>query len=571
MPFPRAQGKKILILHNRREGQKVRQERLHVFDGYADAEETLRSADSWAVLCDSIEANLGDSSQVDRVLLKKKLRTIIDRGPKQSRPDPLGKAAAELNETLQNLKQPLTPAQLKSLRTAEKELKELQRSIKEKLELLKTQNEEKKKMETYSTREGGNISTELLFEQGLAHYDRAEWDRARARFVQGIKADPKHVDLHVHAGLSELLENNLDMALARFDRAVELGRQEIDRFIAKNPDEHLKYENYKDWLDSQTCRLADECPELGTDACDDCDHHPRMEWIGLYSYHEHRPFFRAMTNKAVTLMRMKRYQAAIDTLLLCQSYDQLWGVSNMMGECHLCLGNPEEANQWYGEMLWPEAFYVKSLILVQLSKREEALRYLLTGVTHNWHIARMLKGDEKTEPIRYIGQALPKKLEASEFIYEHNHLFKSQTRFKAILRCILEDPEIEILLSELAEASKRRKQEREYRMPNNLWDIMNGNMNHQFLDQHVPRLLTRLEDKSSDYWTPEKNEILTVTVREIKQLNWLATLNNVPEKTLYLRPSHYSERVSAGDTVKILVTKSWHYKKRLFVSGEVVQ
>ena len=140
-----------------------------------------------------------------------------------------------------------------------------------------------------------------------------------------------------------------------------------------------------------------------------------------------------------------------------------------------------------------------------------------------------------------------------------------------MLRCILEDPEIEILLSELAEASKRGKQEREYRMPSSLRDIMNGNMNHRFLDQHVPRLLTRLEDKSSDYWMPEKNEIITVTVREKKQLNWLATLNNVPEKTLYLRPSQYAERVSAGDTVKILVTKSWHYKKRLFVSGEVEQ
>jgi tetratricopeptide (TPR) repeat protein len=377
------------------------------------------------------------------------------------------------------------------------------------------------------------------------------------------------VDLHVHAGLSELLEDNHDLALARFDRAVELGRQEIDRFIADNPYEHIKYENYESWLSSRTCKLADECPELDTEACDDCDNHPRMEWIGLYSYHRHRPFFRAMTNKAVTLMRMKRYPAAIDTLLLCQSYDQLWGVSNMIGECHLCLGNLEQANQWYGEMLWPQAFYVKSLILAQLGKQKEALRYLLTGIMHNWHIARMLKRDEKPEPIRYIGPALPDRLEASEFIHERNHLFKGQTRFKAMLRCILEDPEIENLLTDLKEASERRKEEREYRMPSNLWDIMHGNMDHQFLDQHVPRLLASLEDKSSDYWMPEKNEIISVAIQEKKQLNWLATLNKYPEKTLYLRPSHYSEHISEGDTVRVLVSKSWHYKKRLFVSGEV--
>ena len=62
--------------------------------------------------------------------------------------------------------------------------------------------------------------------------------------------------------------------------------------------------------------------------------------IGLMKF---RPFFRAMTNKAVTLMRMKRYQEAIETLLLCQSYDELWGVRNMIGECHFCLGGVAEA------------------------------------------------------------------------------------------------------------------------------------------------------------------------------------------------------------------------------------
>jgi hypothetical protein len=68
---------------------------------------------------------------------------------------------------------------------------------------------------------------------------------------------------------------------------------------------------------------------------------------------------------------------------------------------------------------------------------------------------------------------------------------------------------------------------------------------------------------------PEKNEIISVAIQEKKQLNWLATLNKYPEKILYLRPSHYSEHISEGDTVRVLVSKSWHYKKRLFVSGEV--
>ena len=46
MPFARAQGKKISILHNRREGRRVRQLRLHVFDSFAEAEESLAHARS---------------------------------------------------------------------------------------------------------------------------------------------------------------------------------------------------------------------------------------------------------------------------------------------------------------------------------------------------------------------------------------------------------------------------------------------------------------------------------------------------------------------------------------------
>ena len=92
-------------------------------------------------------------------------------------------------------------------------------------------------MDSNMIQEDGNVSAELLFEKGLDHYDHGEWDQAKTRFVQGIKVDPAHVDLQVHAGLSELLEGNHDLALARFDCAVELGRQEIDRFIAENPDE----------------------------------------------------------------------------------------------------------------------------------------------------------------------------------------------------------------------------------------------------------------------------------------------------------------------------------------------
>ncbi|MFO8073455.1 MAG: hypothetical protein R6V85_16445 [Polyangia bacterium] len=109
------------------------------------------------------------------------------------------------------------------------------------------------------------------------------------------------MDLLVHAGLSELLENSLELALARFDRAVELGKREADQLIASDPDKYVKLEDFDTWLAKQRCALADECPDLGTEACDDCDQHPRMNWVGLYTHWELRPFFRAVGNKAITL------------------------------------------------------------------------------------------------------------------------------------------------------------------------------------------------------------------------------------------------------------------------------
>jgi tetratricopeptide (TPR) repeat protein len=568
MPFARAQGRKISILHNRREGRRVRQLRLHVFDSFADAAEILASRERWELLCESIEANLGDELFVDRDLLAGKVRAILERVPKKTEANSLQAKIAGLIETLRYLERPLTPSQLRSLRAAWDDLDELRQVIGNTLELIEKKKEDNT-MQTDMTDNRDAVSAETLFEQGLAHYDRGEWDQAKKRFVQGVTVDPEHVDLLVHAGLSELLENNLDLALARFDRAAKLGRREADRLIASDPDEYVKFEDFDAWLAKRTCELADECPDADTEACDDCDHHPRMGWIGLYSHWELRPFFRALGNKAITLMRMKRYREAIDILLLARSYDERVGQRNMIGECHLCLGNLEEASHWYCEMLWPEAYYEKAFVLTRLGREEEALRHLLTGITQNWHIARMLIGDDKPETIRYVGEALPNRLEASEFIHEHAHLFKGQTRFRAMVRCILDDAEIDELLTEFAEARTRREEERECQMDRARWDLIFGEMNHEFLDRHVPRLLDNLSDPSGDYWMPRENDVVTVTVEEKKQLNWLAELADAPGKTIYFRPGSYPEHVSEGDTVRILVTKSWHYKRRLFVAGEV--
>jgi len=567
--FPRIQGKRIVILHSRRESGQVKQLRLHVFATFADAEEAVESDKKWGWLCDSMKANLSGKSSFNRQRLREKILKMLQKQNPGEKPDHLQKTTNELLETMLSFKDPLTPGHIKSLKAAKESLIGLTKVVGDKLKLLDKKEEEMISFDDHGVYQE-NTTEDILYE-GLAHYERGEWDRAKDRFMQGLKVDPNHLDLLVHAGLSELLEENYLLALSRFDRALEIGKGKIDDEIESNPGEYIKYEDFEKWAEGQVCELADECPDWGTDQCEDCDRSPVNSWTGLYSYTKFRPFFRAMTNKAVTLMRMKRYQEAIDTLLICQSYDYLFGVPNMIGECHFCLGDAEKADQWVTEMLWPEAYYMKSLILYSSGRREGALRYLLTGVTHNWHIGRMIVGIEKPEKTRYIGEALPDRLSASEHIHESRHLFGNNTGFKVMIRCVLEDPTIDELLQELEEAKRRHKEDRGYRMDRFHWNLMNGNMNDDFLDRHVPRLSARLSGKDSEYWLPEKHEMITLMVQEKKRLNWLVSLVDIPERMIYFRPNFYLEYISEGDTIKICVSKSWYYKKRLFISGEVAQ
>ena len=243
----------------------------------------------------------------------------------------------------------------------------------------------------------------------------------------------------------------------------------------------------------------------------------------------------------------------------------------MIGESYFCLIEFEKANQWYNEMLWPEAFYIKSLILFSLCQDNEAIRYLLTGVTHNWHIAHMIIGIEKPEQIRYVGDSLPDRLSSSEFIHENSHMFKNNTRFKVMLRCLLEDPIIDKLLEELQEVKKRHKEDRKYRPDRIHWDLMYGNMKDDFLALHVPRLLNHLSNKTSNFWLPEENEVITVVVKEKKRINWLVSFIDYPEKKIYFRINSYIEHISEDDLINICVLKSWYYKKSLFISGKVEQ
>ena len=279
MAFIRLQGSKILILHNRREGRKVHQEKLHVFESVADAADCAASDERWKRLCDSLALRLPRKSSLKQAVLRQKLQAMIEQFSTTEQVDPLKQAAGELNAALVSLKDPLPPRQLRTLASSREALQELSETIQDKLELLARAKEAQMSI---AVETAGTVAEEI-FDEGLTRYDRGEWNQAKDCFVRGLNIDPDHVDLLVHAGLSELLDNNLHLALGYFDRGVEIGRLKADEEIRKNPDEDFikaddRAEHYKGWV----CRLSSECPDWGTDRCDACEENPEVSSPSLY-------------------------------------------------------------------------------------------------------------------------------------------------------------------------------------------------------------------------------------------------------------------------------------------------
>lgn len=557
----RVRGKKIQVIQSVRVGKQVTQKCLHVFDSFADARDLLASPEAWALFCSSLAMTLGGKSRINSDELGQQLAKIL-ADTASDRPNPLEQAIDSLARVLSEFTPPLAPGHELTLRRMQDPLAALSAMIIEKLAQLKQKEEQQMHAMKSPTRTADQHADDIL-ESGLAFYERGQWDLAKREFLRGLGEYPRHVDLLVHVGLCELMENHEHLALSYLTRAVDLGKEEADAMIAAEPEHYLK-EADRQALAARHRRKADTAEERADldEAFDDT--HP---W--LRTFLEFRPFFRALTNKAVVLIRMKRYPEAIDTLHLCQSYQVLGGTSNMIGYCHLCLGNVEEAARWYREMLWPDARYVRALIEFMRGDVRAALGDLLVAVPWNQYMAQMLAGFEKREKTRYCG-VLPDRLEASEFMYQDSHLFDRNHGFLSLLRCVLDDPAIDELLAELAEAERRSEAERDYRRPQHVWQFVNGCPDEGFLSYHVPRLLARFLEPGGTYWLPREGEALSLTVVEQKSRNWLVRLAGSSGGSFYFRPKGLLSSTMPETAVCARVTKAWRHAGRLFVSGVVL-
>ena len=554
MAYSRIQGKKLIILHSRRSDGKIKQEKLFTFETFSDAAEIIDSESKWASFCDTLSQQFKIKIDKDKLKsgIKKKLASInIDDT------DFFNTAVVQVLGFLQNCRLPLSPKQKQMLFKAKDNLEKIRDIMDSKLVML---DDSVNQMFEY------NQDVEEIFHLGLGCYEVGKWDKARAYFLQGLKKDPEHVDLLVYAGLIELIHENHSLALNYFNDALRIGKKRADFLISNEPETYVKEIDLDKWAEGKSCDLIDECLSWNTDECFTCERHPKNEKSDLYMFRELRPFFRAFTNKANALMKLMRYEEAIDTLKLCQEYQSLLGTYNMVGVCYLSLDDVQKADEWYNEFLWDEAYYIKALIKFKRGQFEKAFRYLFQGVIKNPHIANIIIGKEKPEEVRYIGAGLPDNLEASEFYYEDGYLFSKTPDFKILVRCIMEDDDVIDLIDGIEKDYEKQKNIPEYQMDKSYWNLKFGEIEGSFINLFVPKFLERLNNKNLNYWKPKEGDILEIQILNKNSQNWLAKLPGF-DNEFYFRPKSYFD---CDEKIMIKVTKSWFYRKRLFISGEIV-
>ena len=555
MAFSRIQGKKLFILHSFRSEGKVMQKKLYTFETLSDANEIVHSETKWKLFCDTL------SQQFDIKIDKEKLKKSIQQKLASTSFDDTDFFNTAVNQVLgflTNCTVPLAPKQKQMLFKAKKNLEKIKNIIDSKLIML---DDSVHQIFEY------NKDVEEIVDRGLGCYESGKWDEAKAYFLKGLQLDPNHVELLNYAGSIELIHENYLFALNYFEEAFRIGKKRIDFLIENEPETYVKKIDLDKWAEGKVCDIIHECQRWGSDECITCEWYPKNTKTDLYGNTKTRPFFRSITNKAETLMKLKRYQEAIETLELCQEYQSLFGTYNMIGVCYLCLDDIQKADDWYKELLWNEAFYVKALIKFKRGQLEKAFNYLFQGVIKNPHIANVLIGQEKPQNIRYVGASMPPDIEASEFFYEEGHLFTKTPDFKILVRCIMEDNDVVELLDEIDKDCEKERNRTTHDTDKSSWNLRYGEIDETFLNLFVPKFIEKMNNKNLSYWKPKDKEVFEIQILKKNTQNWLVKLPDF-ENEFYFRPQSYQD---CEEKVMIEVTKSWFYRKRLFVSGEIVR
>ena len=193
-------------------------------------------------------------------------------------------------------------------------------------------------------------------EIATGHYEKMEYERASAIFRLLVEGFPNYADGYNYLGLIALQQEQLDEAIVRFRKTIEVGRLLFPKRIAKD----------RWWSDTAT-----------------------------------RPYMRGLRNLALTLNQARQYE---ESLVICDRLDQ---------ECHddftsashratafLCLGRWEQAldASLYLHRISPGESLMAAMAAFELGRREQARGLFIHGALNHPHEAGMLIGRRMPRP-----------------------------------------------------------------------------------------------------------------------------------------------------------------------------
>lgn len=254
-------------------------------------------------------------------------------------------------------------------------------------------------------------------EMAVGYFERGQWERAAGAFRLLVECYPDYADGHNFLGLIELERENLDGAMAFFEKTVEVGRRLLPRRVRPS-----------DW------------------------------WSDL----DTRPYMRGLRNKVTTLTRLGRLEEALSVVEMLESecHDDITAIVHRAAIC-LDQGRWEEAVEMARRvrLIWPSESFIAGFALAEIGRIEEARVDLLHATLNAPLSAHLLAGTRRVRPSSY--------LEAEDY-NEGVDMLKSLGPFlnrkrsasRAVLRDLLGNPRVQALLTEAQEVTSRWRNER---------------------------------------------------------------------------------------------------------------
>jgi tetratricopeptide (TPR) repeat protein len=174
--------------------------------------------------------------------------------------------------------------------------------------------------------------------------------------------------------------------------------------------------------------------------------------------HDTRPYMRAMRNLAVALMRLDRYDQALE---VCERMERECGdtdaATTFRAHIYLNMGRWSDAQREAESLvgIWPEHAYVAAFAALEQGDRDDALRWFLYGALNCPRTGRILLGQRTSRPNGYE-EVSDHNTGVQELENLESYLARQPRSSRAFFKAILKAPTTREILSEAEEVVQRR-------------------------------------------------------------------------------------------------------------------